>query len=122
MPDISNIANMLSQLGGPGGLDEEGEIDDAKVQEAQKLFKDCIDQIQKETKEFENQENQSEEQKKGVEETKNQSDLSDPKGEGLDALAGMFKHQENIAKDKTQQTPTNTAQDGSRTQQEDPFA
>jgi hypothetical protein len=36
MPDISNIANMLSQLGGPGGLDDEGEgqVDDGKVQEA----------------------------------------------------------------------------------------
>ena len=100
MPDISNIANMLSQLGGPGGLDGEGEgqVDDGKVQEAQKLFKDCIDQIQKETQEFEKG-NASKEGEKNGEEAKDKPDLSDPKGEGLDALAGMFKHQENIAKD-----------------------
>ena len=96
MPDISNIANMLSQLGGPGGQDNEGEgdgqVDDKKIEEASKLFKDCIDQIQKETKEFEMQEG-SKEGEKSVEEAKKENDLSDPKGEGLDALAGMFKHQ-----------------------------
>ena len=43
MPDISNIANLLGQFGGADGGGADEEFSEEKVNEAQKLFKDCID-------------------------------------------------------------------------------
>ena len=43
---------MANEAGGPNAA---GPIDDAKLQEASKLFEDCINSIQKETAEYQAQ-------------------------------------------------------------------
>lgn len=105
-PDIANLAKLIGQFGGPE--EGSGEVGDDKVEEAQKLFQECLQNIQKETDEATKEED-----------GKPKPDMSDPKGEGLGNLGEMFKNFEKIAKESEQKTDAPT--DGQKPA-EDPFA
>jgi hypothetical protein len=51
IPDISNFAKMLGSMGLNEETADNAEIDENKIAEAQKMFEDCMNQIQKDTEE-----------------------------------------------------------------------
>ena len=78
MPDFSQITEMLGKMGqdmakeqqnqqNDGEQNPEMDVDPKHVEEAQKLFKECLDSIQRETAEYQKQQQKTEEEKKGEE-------------------------------------------------------